>query len=717
MFSKIGSVVVRHPWYTIAAWVVAAVLLIAFAPKFEASSEQTDFLPDSYESVKAFDLAEKAFPNDKGQTSVIVATRTDGGKLSDTDEQRVKDLASALQNKKFEGVSKIEAGSVSENRQVQMVDIQFSSKEYGNHETTEAIKDIRSEIKQTMKDSGLKAEVTGEAAIGVDSEESFKKSDQITLMATVVVIFVLLLLTFRSILAALLPLLTVFLVMAVAFSIIGSVNEIFNLTADQITQSLMPIVLFGVGTDYILFLLFRYRERLRAGEDKKKAMVSAVSRVGEVIASAAAAVIVAFSALVLASLGMLQSLGPAMSIAVATMLVASLTLIPAVVSLIGPKIFWPSKAWKSEPKHGLSGKLGGFVGRRPLAVVLVSAVILVGLSVSALGFKPDFNAGGAAPENTEAAKGLESMKKGFPPGALDATQIFLRSTNGQALSDDAVNAEVAALDKTKGVGDVKEPQRSDDGTVAQIDVELSDDPLSEAARDQVRGEIRDVAHKAAPEGTEAVVGGTTAVMVDLEKAMNRDYSVVFPVAGLLIAIILALLLRSLVAPIYLLISVGLSFTATIGASVLYFQHFQDHAGVVFFLPLVVYLFVVALGTDYNILTIARLREEAQAGNPPKVAVAHAFQRSALTVASAGLILAGSFATFLLADAAALQEMGVTVAVGVGLSAFVMSMFLVPAITAMLGHKAWWPGHGDAVKKQAIAEAKAEEELVGAGEKE
>ncbi len=177
--------------------------------------------------------------------------------------------------------------------------------------------------------------------------------------------------------------------------------------------------------------------------------------------------------------------------------------------------------------------------------------------------------------------------------------------------------------------------------------------------------------------------------------MNRDYFVVFPIAGVLIALILGLLLRSVVAPIYLMVAVVLTFLGTIGASVVLFQWIQGHDGVIFFLPLIVYLFVVALGTDYNILAIARLREEARSGHPPRQGVAHAFEQAAPTIASAGLILAGSFATFLLADLDTMQQMGTSVAFGVILAAFAMAMFLVPAVTVLLGHTAWWPGHEDA----------------------
>jgi len=210
----------------------------------------------------------------------------------------------------------------------------------------------------------------------------------------------------------------------------------------------------------------------------------------------------------------------------------------------------------------------------------------------------------------------------------------------------------------------------------------------------VKGPVRDAAHSAAPAGTEGLVGGTTSVFADFQKAMDRDYSIVFPVAAIVIAIILALLLRSLVAPWYLMASVGLGFGATLGAAVILFQHIQGKPGLIFLLPIYIYLFVVALGTDYNILMIARLREEAREGKDAREAAAQAVTHAGPTVAAAGLILAGTFASLMLGGNSLLTAMGFSISFGIFVAAFVMAMFFTPALTALIGHAAWWPGHGD-----------------------
>ena len=194
--------------------------------------------------------------------------------------------------------------------------------------------------------------------------------------------------------------------------------------------------------------------------------------------------------------------------------------------------------------------------------------------------------------------------------------------------------------------------------------------------------------------------------------MNRDYSIVFPVAALVIMLILALLLRSLVAPWYLMASVGLGFGATLGATVLVFQHGFGESGLIFMLPMYIYLFVVALGTDYNILMIARLREEARSGLEPRPAAAKAVEHAGPTVAAAGLILAGTFASLMLGGNALFQSMGFALAFGIFVAAFVMAIFLTPALTALVGHAAWWPGHGDRTEEDAEAS-----EPVSAGSRE
>ena len=492
------------------------------------------------------------------------------------------------------------------------------------------------------------------------------------------------------------------LVSQVATGLISDVNKALHLNADSSVSTILIVVLFGIGTDYILFLMFRYRERLRSGEDSKQAMASAVARVGEVISSAAGVVIVAFLALLLSTLSVLRSLGPTLAIAVAVTLIAGLTLVPAVVSLLGPRVFWPSKAWRREPKAARFAAIGRALGRRPAVFAVASGLFLVILAIGAFSYEPTFDLSSAGiPSNAESETALKTLERGLPPGATDPTVVLLHSTSGQPLAASDITAYEAKLKTLPGVGSVAPPTVSSDQATAAYTVTMSYNPQSTAAVSVLKTKLRPGAHAAAPAGTYALVGGTTAVFADIQRAVNHDYAVVFPVAALIILVILALLLRSLVAPWYLMVSVGLGFAATLGASVLVFQGLAGQPGLVFLLPVYMYLFVVALGTDYNILMIARLREQAKEGMEPRQAVAVALQHAGPTIGAAGLILAGTFASLTLAGNTILSQLGFAVSCGIVLAAFVMAMFFSPSLTTLIGHRAWWPGHADRPPAPAV----------------
>ncbi|MGW6424097.1 MMPL family transporter [Nocardia sp. NPDC055053] len=693
MFARLGRVVVHHPWKVIGLWVIAIVAVLSTAPALTATTDQSEFLPSHYESIQAMKLQEQAFPQHAAPAALIVAVRADGAALTEADSATVSAAASALTAQNIKGVTGIQVTPPSENRLVQVIAVQMTKLTDAADKTQgEAVKSLREHLKEQVRDTGLKAGITGTAAQTLDQTEQGEKGMAIIGIATIVLILVLLLIIFRSPVIALLPVVTIGAISSTVGGLIAMAATAFDLEIDTSVNSILLVVLFGVGTDYILFLMFRYRERLRAGDDPKTAMVNAVAKVGEAITSAAAAVIIAFMALTLSSLGMFRALGPALAIAVAVALLAGLTLVPAIVSLLGTKVFWPSKAWQIEPKGARFGAIGAAMGRRPGVFAVASGGVLVALGVFAVGFNPTFDlSSGSTTDASESVAFTTELLKGMPAGATQPSDVLLRST--APLADDQLAAYRTALTQVDGVGQVGQPQLSTDRTIANFQVTLANAPESDTALDTVAGPLREVAHQAAPAGATAAVGGMTAVYVDFEDAMNHDYRIVFPVAAILIMLVLALLLRSLVAPWYLMASVFLGFAATLGATVLVFQQIQGEHGLIFTLPVIMYLFVVALGTDYNILMVARLREEAREGHTPREAAALAVRHTGPTVAAAGLILAGTFASMMLAGNSSLSQMGFAISVGIAIAAFVMALFFTPAVTALLGRRAWWPGHG------------------------
>jgi putative drug exporter of the RND superfamily len=699
LFAALGRLVVHHPWMVIGAWIIAAVAVIATAPALPTTTNESSFLPSSYESIRAASLQGRAFPQAghvNAEAAIIVFSRVDGHPLTSADSAKAASIASALNARHIPNILSIEAAPPSPNKLVQpaLVAMDNSVLNGTSKAPADAIKALRADIKPLIAGTGLAQGVTGAAAQQLDSQQSGTRAEAIVAGATLLLILILLLIIFRSPIIAIMPLIVIGIVSQVATGLIADVNKALNLNADSSVSTILIVVLFGIGTDYILFLMFRYRERLRLGEDKKQAMVSSVTRVGEVIASAAGVVIVAFLALLLSTLSVLRSLGPTLAIAVGVTLVAGLTLVPAVVSLLGPKVFWPSKSWQREPKGARFTAVGRALGRRPAIFALVSGLVLAVLAIGAFSYKPTFDLASAGiPATAESVTALHTLEKGLPPGATDPTQVYLHATSG-TLSSDEIEGYAAKLKAMPGVGAVGRPMVSQDQATAAYTVTLTETPQSTQAVSLVRDQLRPAAHLAAPAGTEALVGGTTAVFADIQHAVNHDYAVVFPVAAVIILLILALLLRSLVAPWYLMLSVGLGFAATLGASVLVFQVLGGQAGLVFLLPVYMYLFVVALGTDYNILMLARLREQAREGMVPREAASHAFRHAGPAIAAAGVILAGTFASLTLAGNTILSQLGFAVSCGIALAAFVMAMFFSPSLTALIGSRAWWPGHAD-----------------------
>jgi RND superfamily putative drug exporter len=349
-------------------------------------------------------------------------------------------------------------------------------------------------------------------------------------------------------------------------------------------------------------------------------------------------------------------------------------------------LVWFSRSHLRTPRGPVSGRVGGLVARRPGAVAVASGGVLAALALAALAYTPSYDLQ-TVPAGTESARGFDTLQRGFPTGALSPTKVLVRRTDGRPVDPATLGGLEEALADAPGVGQVLPPVLGEGG-VARIDLLLDVEPFSTAALDLVQHDVIPAAHAAAPAGTEVLVGGDTSAFVDVRTVMDEDTAVIFVTAAALIGLVLILMLRSLVAPLYMLASVALGFGATLGASVLVFQWIGDEAGLTFQLPLIVYLFVASMGGDYNILMIARVREEIAEGATPREAAARAVRRSGPAVTAAGIVLAGSFAALLLDTS--LAQIGFAVALGIFLSAFVMAGLLVPALTALFGRRAFWP---------------------------
>lgn len=714
MLHRLGDWVAHHPWRVVLVWALVALPLgLVGSEKLTGAitDDQAHFLPSSSDSARATDLGRQAFGHVEGVTPVTgMVERADGRPLQTADTARVEQLAQSLPRwrpdwKPIERDSELllgisdgqratrvvsaGAGRTGDDGRFQLLDVGFR----GN--TTdpvvqEAFGQLRDRTVRELRADGLTVGFTGGVASTLDTTEATETTAAVEGALLMGAIVLLNLIFFRGVLAAIVPLLAVTLVGGAAVGLIGLGATALDVKIDSGTPSLIPAVLIGIGVDYFLFLIFRFRERLRTGEARKPAAAAAARSVGEVIASAALAVIAAFATLGLAQFGQFKVLGPSIALSVAVMLVAGLTLMPALLAICGRGLFWPSKAWLAPREGGIATRLGERIARRPGAVALGCVAVLTALAAIALTTKMSYDLGGD-PEETTAAQVEQRISRALSDGATDPQAVFVRAE--QPLAPGALDGMAERLRSVPGVAEVTAPELSRDGRTGQLGVVLRAESTSERAMDTVRGPLRATAAEAAPPGAEALVGGNAAVFADISDSIDRDLKIIFPVAAALIALILVAILRSVVAPVYLLAAVALEFAATLGLVVLVFQHGAGEPGVVFTMPLVLFLFVVALGTDYNILMAARLREELREGRSPRAAVAGAVRHAAPAIGAAGLILAASFGTLAIDPAAATKQMGFAMAIGILIAAFVVSTLLVPALTALFGRAAFWPGLG------------------------
>ena len=706
MFTRVINFATRFPKSVIALWVVASLAVGSLAGTlgYKVMTDDTaGYLPKSAESARAAKYGQEHFGQQKGARTVIVLVkRADGGRLTTADRADAQSLASTLPQTRFdatrpavkgqpgdlpERAGKIVAaapGPVAPDGRFALVGLQWK----GNMTDPVAqdyYRQVRDRAAAEVRDDGLQVGFTGGIATTADHMKAGEHTQALSQMLLLGSVVLLSLLFFRGPLAALVPLAAIYFVATAASGMVVLAAYLFGFRLDVSTPQLITVVLVGIGVDYFLFLLFRLRERLRAGEDRRTAAANAAGAVGPVIGAAAFAIVTAFATMALAQFGQFRILGPSVAISVLVMLFAGVTLMPAIAAVTGRALFWPSRSWARERTNGPAARLGRRIARTPGRIALALVAVLVTLSTFALATHMSYDlADGRA---TAATRTADQISAAFSAGARDPLRVYVDKRTGTLTPAELepLRTELANVD---GVTEVGRPLLSPDRHGAVVEVVLKAGPVTKEAMDVVRGPLRATAHDAAPAGTTVMVGGTSAAFTDVAATVNRDMRVILPVAALLILVILLVTLRSAVAPLYLLGAVVLEFGATLGATVLAFQALGGAAGLAFTLPLVLFLFVVALGTDYNILMTARLREEMLAGRPVREAVAEAVRHVAPAVGAAGLVLASSFGTLMLEADTASHQQGFALAAGILLASFVVSSVLVPALTAIAGRRAW-----------------------------
>lgn len=719
MFKKIARFSVKFRWLIIIFWIAAVPLATANFPNINDVSKNntSDFLPKNSPTATAASL-EEAFQNkDTATNSVIVVSRT-SGKLTTADNTALGKLVDNV--KKVKDVTEVRDLGASADGQAHEYFVGISGAGFGQG-AFKIIDDVRAAMQKPGLPTGLNANLTGDLAAGVDQENANSKGRNRTEGYTVIFILVLLLVVFRSVLAPIVTLLPAALALLVAQPVIAESTK-HGVQVGFITQILLIVLLLGAGADYGLFLVFRVREELRKGLPPKEAVVEALSHVGESITYSAATVIAALLSLTLATFGLYKGLGPALAIGLVIMLLAALTFLPALLAILGRAVFWPSKTAKADLKIGLWGRLADKVIQKPLVMLAVGVVVFGGLSLGLVGYKSAGFGNQTAPAGTDSAAGQQAIDRHFP-AANDNPQLlifhFPQSVWNDLRPAESAQSKLTASSTFKAVsgpfnanGFALTPEKLEklhgsDGPVQQTVAQfISSDGKtvqfygvlkagatgSTAALDTVpavRAELQKVADGVGADQNS--IYSADSVGYDVNKTASHDLKKIIPVVLILIALLLGLLLRSAVAPWYLIATVGLSYLAALGFAMLVFVHIFHQDGLNFVLPFLMFVFGMALGEDYNILVMSRIREEAHHTKSLSAAVTKAVGITGTTVTSAGLILAGTFTVLgIVGGNEQVEQIGFGIAFAIMLDTFFVRTLLVPSIVALLGRKNWWP---------------------------
>ncbi|GAA2326641.1 MMPL family transporter [Dactylosporangium salmoneum] len=553
----------------------------------------------------------------------------------------------------------------------------------GNDAAAAAVERVRAAVggPAAARPDGLTVQVTGGPAFARDIAAAFDGADVTLLVATAIVVAVLLLVTYRSPLLWLVPLAVIGAADQVVTQLLPWVARVAGQPTEGEVSGIVSVLVFGAGTDYALLLIARYREELRRTEDRLTALLTAVRAAAPAIAGSATTVVLALLTLLAAVLTTNRTLGAAAALGVVVALVFGLLVLPAALALLPRGVFWPfvPHAGSDDPAGtGPWARLAEGVRRRPRAVLVASLVLLAGLAAGLAGTKVGLAQTEQFRTEVESATGAQTLARHFPAGAAEPVRVIVRSA--------AAGPAVAAARGVGGVARVEQPERSDDGTLTAFDVELTAGSGTSAADRTVR-DLR--AALAAVPAAEPLVGGEPAKDLDERDANLRDDLVVVPLVLAVVLLVLVALLRSLVAPLLLLATVVVSFAASLGAASLVLRHGLGIPALGTAVPLLAFLFLVALGVDYNIFLATRAREEA-ARVGTRDGTTRALATTGGVITSAGILLAAVFAVLGVLPVIVLTQIGVIVGIGVVVDTLLVRTLVVPALALLLGERFWWP---------------------------
>jgi RND superfamily putative drug exporter len=745
-FNGLGRFSVRFRWFIVVVWIIGTAASVHFLPSLasQVNNDNSAFLPNSAPSTIAGNLAEPLVGKASLEPVIGISQHS---QINAADTEAIGRLAVAA--KRVPNVVAVQyVGTSPDGHAVQLV-AEANVAGFSPGPSEDVVNGLTADFGKVGAPPGLQFHLAGVVATNVAQQKQSSTTGNKTQLLSILFIIVLLLFVFRSILAPFVTLLPAAIVLQLSGSLIGELGS-HGLKISQITQLLLIVLILGAGTDYGLFLVFRVREGLRSGLPAHEAVSRAVARVGESITASAGTVILALLTLLFASFGIYHDLGVPLAIGIAVMLVAGVTLLPALLAILGRAVFWPAKIVPGELNESWWGKIAQRVIRRPAHTLVTGLVVFGALAFGALLYTPaGFGGATDAPSGSDAAAGNAALMRYFPeassnptnlivelaapvwkdPSAVVAAQNQLQATRlfnalpgpldptGVAIPPATYVSLHAALGNPKllpslpatGSPGAKVPIAlydfyratarfvSPDGRTIQFEAGLrAGDASSTPALNAVpaiRAALTRVQHNIG--ATASGVAGEAPALYDVSSISDTDLIHIVPIAIIAIGLLLALVLRSLIAPLYLIASVMLSYLAALGLSSIIFIKLAGSGGLTFLLPFLMFIFLLALGEDYNILVMTRIREEAHERHL-RDAVVIAVGASGPTITSAGLVLAGTFMVLAITaggqpGGSQIRDIGIGLALGILMDTFLVRSLLVPSTVSLLGRWNWWPG--------------------------
>ncbi|WP_145140360.1 MULTISPECIES: MMPL family transporter [Paenibacillus] len=722
----------RSKWITLAVWVIIVGVLSAIWPMVNSEVQNNAAnLDNAKPSVQAERIAEEQFSSDAGVPALLVWHREGG--LKDDDLQHVQKVYAEWSanpvpyQDSVPPFHQIPAAALkamlSEDQSTLVTPVLFQ-KSADSDQLKEGVEQLKSGIThETGQDpfaashnsgSDLSVRVTGPVGISIDATGLFKNADFKLLMSTVILVLVILLLIYRSPILALIPLIAVGFAYGAVSPLLGLMAQKGWITVDSQAVSIMTVLLFGAGTDYCLFLISHFRHLLKEEESKTRALLRAVTESSGAIAMSGFTVVLSLLALLLAKYGAYHRFAVPFSVSILVMVIASLTLVPALLAIFGRTSFYPfvprtpemedeRARKKGKPVPARKPKRPGFasrlVVRRPWMIVIVTVIVLGALASVSSQVKFTYDIMSSFPKDMASREGFDTIGKQFSPGELAPVKIMV-DTEGKT---DGLGQKLKELSYVDEVS--KGQPGSQNANIIAYDVTLDMNPYSSEAMDQIP-HLRSTAEQAlqaAGVGSPADkvwISGQTAEQYDTRETGDRDTMVIIPVVIGMITLLLLVYLRSITATVYLILTVILSYFSALGLGWLIIHYGLGADAIQGAIPLYSFVFLVALGEDYNIFMISSIWKKRK-HMPLKQAIQEGVSETGSVITSAGLILAGTFAVLASLPIQVLVQFGIITAAGVLLDTFIVRPFLVPAITALLGRFAFWPSsHTEAENTKA-----------------